>query len=124
MSDTLQHLGTTPVLLCAAEGEPLRGEQDALDLIGNASYQGAEWAVVPAERFEDAFFQLHTRVAGDILQKFVNYRVGLAVLGDISRHTDASGALRDLVRESNRGTHTWFVTDLDHFGELLARTAR
>ncbi|GAA2634018.1 DUF4180 domain-containing protein [Streptomyces axinellae] len=116
---TLRTIHDVPVFLCAAEGEAICGEREALDLIGNASYQGAQWVVLPVERLADHFFQLSTRVAGDIAQKFVNYRMGLVVLGDISRHTASSTALRDFVRESNRGRQLWFLTDLDELRERL-----
>ncbi|MFC0597909.1 DUF4180 domain-containing protein [Streptomyces palmae] len=108
-----------PVLVCADEGESLSGEREILDLIGNASYQGAQWAVIPVERFEEDFFQLRTRVAGEIIQKFAQYRMGLVVLGDISRHTEASSALRDFVRECNRGRQTWFLADMAESRERL-----
>lgn len=65
--------------------------------------------VIPAERFEDDFFRLRTGVAGAFLQKFVTYGVRVAILGDISRHLEASSALRDFVYESNRGRQIWFV---------------
>ncbi|MET7532639.1 DUF4180 domain-containing protein [Streptomyces goshikiensis] len=116
----LEKIHDVPVLMCASEGEPIRGEREVLDLIGNAGYQGAEWVVVPAERFDDAFFRLRTRVAGDIVQKFVQYRLGMAVIGDISRHTEASSALRDFVRECNRGRQTWFLADVEELRERLA----
>ncbi|SCD70725.1 protein of unknown function [Streptomyces sp. DvalAA-43] len=83
--NTLRTIHDVPVLICA---------EDALDLIGDAGYQGARWVVVPAGRFDESFFRLGTRVAGDIVQKFVNYRMGIVVLGDISRHTEAGSALR------------------------------
>ncbi|MDR3084435.1 MAG: DUF4180 domain-containing protein [Streptomyces sp.] len=115
----LEKIHDIPVLMCTPEGEAICGERDAMDLIGNAGYQGAHWVVIPAERFDEAFFRLRTRVAGDIVQKFVQYRMGLAVIGDISRHTQASSALRDFVRECNRGHQTWFVADLDELRERL-----
>ncbi|WP_030759866.1 DUF4180 domain-containing protein [Streptomyces sp. NRRL F-2664] len=118
--DTLQKINGVPVLMCAAEGGTIAGEREALDCIGNASYQGAEWAVIPVERFDEAFFRLSTRIAGEIVQKFVQYRVGLVVLGDVSRHTAASTALRDFVRECNRGRQTWFLGDVGELGERLA----
>ncbi|MER0243620.1 DUF4180 domain-containing protein [Streptomyces sp. HSW2009] len=117
---SVQTIHDVPVLRCAAEGEPIRSEQDALDLIGDAGYQGAQWVVIPVERLDPAFFQLQTRIAGDIIQKFANYRLGLIVLGDITAHTATSTALRDFVRESNRGRQNWFLTDED---ELEARLA-
>ncbi|WP_411141730.1 DUF4180 domain-containing protein [Streptomyces sp. x-80] len=121
MPDALQHLGGIPVFVCAADGAPLRDERAAIDVIGNASYQGAAWVAVPVGRLTDDFFRLRTRLAGDIVQKFVNYRMGLAVVGDISAHTDASTALRDFVRESNRGTQTWFVPDTEALRTRLAQ---
>ncbi|MFJ9607605.1 DUF4180 domain-containing protein [Kitasatospora sp. NPDC101176] len=99
------------VLRLPAEGAPIRGEQDALDVIGDAFGRGATWVVVPAARLHPDFFALRTRVAGGIVQKFVNYRVGLVVLGDIAAHVAASDALRDFVRESNRGDQLWFLAD-------------
>ncbi|MFF6780123.1 DUF4180 domain-containing protein [Streptomyces sp. NPDC012510] len=119
MTTTLQTIHDVPVLLCAPEGEAIARESDALDLIGDAGYQGAEWVAIPAERFDEAFFQLRTRLAGDIIQKFVQYRVGLAVIGDISRHTAASSALSDFVRECNRNRQTWFLPDIDALRERL-----
>ncbi|MPY59542.1 DUF4180 domain-containing protein [Streptomyces spongiae] len=118
---TLEKILDVPVLMCAPEGESIGCESDALDLIGDAGYQGAQWVVVPTERFDDAFFRLSTRIAGDIIQKFAQYRVGLVVLGDISRHTEASSALRDFVRECNRGRQTWFVADVEELREQLGR---
>ncbi|MFI9837394.1 DUF4180 domain-containing protein [Nonomuraea sp. NPDC051941] len=106
------------VYVCEPHGEPLRETRDALDLLGEAFGRGASWVAVPAGRLHDDFFALRTGVAGEIAQKFVNYRVGLAVVGDISRFTAASSALRDWVFESNRGGHIWFVGDLE---ELAAR---
>ncbi|MFE2328926.1 DUF4180 domain-containing protein [Streptomyces sp. NPDC059385] len=119
---TLRTINDVPVLMCEAEGEPIASEREALDHIGNAGYQGAEWVVIPAGRFDESFFRLSTRVAGAIIQKFVQYRVGIIVLGDISRHIEASSALRDFVRECNRGTQTWFVADDDELHERLAGT--
>ncbi|WP_030725766.1 DUF4180 domain-containing protein [Streptomyces sp. NRRL S-237] len=110
---TLQTINDVPVLICGAEGEVIAGEREALDCIGDASYQGAEWVVIPVERLDEAFFRLSTRVAGEIIQKFVQYRMGVVVLGDISRHTADSAALRDFVRECNRGRQTWFLADAE-----------
>ncbi|MGW0365319.1 DUF4180 domain-containing protein [Streptomyces sp. NPDC002990] len=116
---TLQTIHDVPVLMCPAEGEAIGCERDVTDLVGNAMYQGVQWVVIPAGRFDDAFFQLRTRVAGDIIQKFANYRVGIAVLGDITRHTAASSALQDFVRECNRGRQTWFLADAEELRERL-----
>ncbi|NUT51946.1 MAG: DUF4180 domain-containing protein [Saccharothrix sp.] len=120
MSDTLEVIHDVTVLLCGADGAVLRGERDASDLIGDAFSQGAAWVAVPVERIGEDFFTLRTRVAGDIVQKFANYRLGLAVIGDITAHTEASTALGDFVRESNQGRQLWFVPDVDTLRMRLA----
>jgi len=107
-----------PVLLAAAAGPPVDGPQQALDLIG-ASYGRADVVAVPASRLDPSFFSLRSGVAGEVMQKFVNYRVRLAIVGDISAEIAASTALRDLVVESNRGRHIWFVADLDELDSHL-----
>lgn len=93
---------------------------DVNDVIGQAWGTDARWVAIPADQLPDDFFTLRTGVAGEILQKFVNYRLGLAVIGDISRYTAASSALRDLVLESNQGTQAWFLPTL---ADLEARLA-
>ena len=72
------------------------------------------------ERLDDAFFTLSTRIAGEIVQKFVNYRLKLAIVGDIARHLAASAALRDFVHETNRGNQLWFLPDIGQLDAQLA----
>ncbi|MEV1246492.1 DUF4180 domain-containing protein [Nonomuraea sp. NPDC050022] len=123
MPETLSLIQGFRVLSCAPDGEPIKDERAATDLVGEAWGQRAEVIVIPAERLDDAFFQLRTRVAGDITQKFTTYRLLLVIAGDISRHTAASSALRDFVHETNQGDHVWFVSSLEHLDERLARRA-
>lgn len=115
---SLQILNGARIWLCDAEGPRLSSGRDATDIIGDA--YGAEVAVIalPASRLTDEFFDLSTQLAGEFVQKFVNYGAALAIVGDISAHVAASTALRDFVYESNRGRHLWFVDDL---GALAAR---
>ncbi|WBB70499.1 DUF4180 domain-containing protein [Micromonospora sp. WMMD812] len=118
-TDTLRDLHGVPVLDCADDGPALRDDADALDVIGDALGRGAELVVLPAGRLDDAFFQLRSGVAGEIVQKFVNYRLRLAVVGDISAHLAASSALRDFVTESNRGRQLWFLPSRADLEERL-----
>ncbi|MFJ4796580.1 DUF4180 domain-containing protein [Kitasatospora purpeofusca] len=103
------------VVRLSADGPVVRAPADGMDLLGEAFAQDAEWLVVPAARFGAEFFTLGTRLAGEVTQKFAQYRVGLAVVGDLSAYTGASGALRDFVRESNRGRQLWFLADEAEF---------
>ncbi|MFG3423522.1 DUF4180 domain-containing protein [Micromonospora sp. NPDC049460] len=123
MPDVVRERAGVPVLVCDPDGPPVATAQDALDLIG-AAFLGAEVVAVPASRLDASFFSLGTRFAGEIMQKFVNYRLRLVVVGDISRHLAASAALRALVHESNQSDHVWFVADLDALDERLRAATR
>ncbi|GAA1834312.1 DUF4180 domain-containing protein [Agromyces salentinus] len=102
------------------EGEPISSEDDAIDLIGSVWSHDTTTAAVPVERFDPAFFDLSTGLAGAFTQKLVNYRIRLAIVGDLSEHTAGSGALRDYVWESNRGDQVWFVRDEEELSAKLA----
>ena len=73
--------------------------QDALDIIGQTYGIECDWVVVPTARLADAFFDLKSGAAGEFIQKFANYRLGLAIVGDISDRLAASQAFRSLVAE-------------------------
>jgi hypothetical protein len=107
------------VLEIAPSGPPIGNDRDAIDLIGKAAENKAEIVVVPSERLAAAFFDLKTRVAGEMIQKFSIYGVRLAILGDIAAAVENSSAFRDFVRESKRGNTIWFVEDFESLRQRL-----
>ena len=82
--------------------------QDAVDLLGNSGYLGAEKIIVRKEQLCPDFFDLKTGIAGDILQKFSNYNKQLAIVGDFTEYTSKS--LRHFIRESNKTGRILFVS--------------
>ncbi|MBM0240077.1 DUF4180 domain-containing protein [Micromonospora sp. ATA32] len=120
-TDTLVDLHGVLTLSCAADGTRICGGDDVLEVIGSAFGQGAELVVLPVGRLAEEFFTLRTGVAGEIVQKFVNYRLRLAVVGDISAHVTRSNALRDFVDEANRGRQLWFVDTMAELDDRLRR---
>ena len=82
--------------------------QSALDLAMTVKYEtGAANIVLDKLLVCEDFFILSTGVAGEILQKFINYHVRAAIYGDYSRYT--SKPLRDFIYESNQGRDFFFV---------------
>ena len=81
---------------------------DGIDLLGNASYLGAKRIVAQKAHFVDDFFDLQTGLAGEILQKFSNYRMRLTIEGEWQEIN--SRALRDFIRECNRGEAIEFLS--------------
>ncbi|WP_441247999.1 DUF4180 domain-containing protein [Kitasatospora sp. McL0602] len=122
MPDLLAEHHGVPVLVCAADGPPVATVQDALDQLIGGAFQDAEVVAVPAARLDPSFFDLSSGLAGAIMQKFVNYRLHLVVMGDLTEQLRASAALPDLVRESNEGRHVWFVADIDELAARLGQT--
>jgi hypothetical protein len=121
VADTVTNIRGTYVLDCAPDGPKLRTGGDAVEVIGEALYQRADLVVIPVERLDPGFFTLATGIAGEIVQKFVNYRLRLAVRGDLSDHLAGSASLRAFVQECDLGRHLWFVADDDELGDRLVR---
>ena len=90
--------------------ERIVSAQDALDVMVSAQYNHAVDALVfYAQSLPEAFFDLKTGLAGEILQKFSNYRMRLSIVGDFSGYH--SKALRDFIYECNQGrTVNWSGT--------------
>ncbi|MDB5430785.1 MAG: alpha/beta hydrolase [Caulobacter sp.] len=112
MTGAIQTVGGVRLLVFPPHGPVAAGELDATDLIGEAFGADAGMVAIPLSRLSPDFLVLSTRIAGLILQKFINYGIRVAILGDITAAVDASDALRDFVRESNRGQWVWFAPDL------------
>ena len=107
-------------LAVVTSAEPvLASVQDALDLMATVEYEtGCERIAIEKSAVAEDFFILSTRLAGDILQKFVNYKKKIAIFGDFSRYT--SKPLRDFIYESNAGNDVFFVSSEAEAVERLA----
>jgi len=120
----IEELGDVRVQYLDPEGPVISSSADASDLIGNAWAQEATVVAVPVGRLDPEFFRLGSLVAGEFLQKAVNYHVRIAVIGDISEFVERSDALRDFVYESNRGDHAWFLPDEEALAARLTASPR
>lgn len=109
----LIEIGSLRVLLFDSAGPLLARPSDANDFIGEAWSASAELLAIPVERLGPDVLNLRTRVGGEIFQKFANYRLRCAILGDIAATLANSNALRDFVRETNEGSALWFVADIE-----------
>ena len=100
--------------------ERIETVQDAIDLMANAQYLGeSNKLVIFKESLLEDFFDLKTRFAGEILQKFSNYNVQLAIIGDFSKYN--SKALRDFIYECNKGNLVFWANSLDDALKILGQ---
>lgn len=105
-------VGAEVLYVVDREGPLLRSEQDALDIIGAAIAENATWVALPVARLDPSFFELQTQTAGHFLQKFVNYRLQVAIAGSVSSYIERSESFAAFVKESNRGDQILFVSDV------------
>lgn len=95
--------------------------QSAIDLLMSAQYDvGSKDIVIPKQLVVADFFVLSTGLAGEVLQKYVNYGGRMAIYGDYSRYT--SKPLKDFMYESNKGRDFFFVSTRDEAVAALAKS--
>ena len=96
--------------------------QSSLDLIMTINYEtGCSRIILDKKNIFKEFFRLSSGIAGEILQKFINYHTKLAIVGDFSQYT--SKPLHDFIYECNNGNDIYFVNNLEQAIEKLS-TAR
>jgi hypothetical protein len=93
--------------------------QDALDIMANCAYQGSRKIIIHEKNIVPDFFDLKTGIAGEVLQKFSNYDVRLAIVGDYSKFS--SNSLKDFIFESNKTGRINFVVSVDEAKKKLAQ---
>ena len=86
--------------------------QNALDLIAEIGLMECNNLIIHKINLTPDFFELRTGLAGEVLQKFSNYRSRLAIVGDFSQYTSKS--LNDFIRECNRGKMICFADNLEN----------
>lgn len=91
--------------------------KDALNLMADIYYQGFDAIILHEATITPAFFDLKTGIAGEILQKFSNYRMRLAIVGDFAAYQSKS--FRDFVFESNKNKQINFVASVEKALEQL-----
>ena len=107
MEINISQIDSITIAEILSERVEINDAQDALDLMANCSYQGANCIIINEENLTPDFFDLKTRLAGDILQKFSNYNMKLAIVGNFSKFTSKS--LKDFIFESNKIGRIIFV---------------
>lgn len=103
----------------SSEEQFINNVQDVLDLFGELYGQYYDGIILYERNITHDFFDLQTKLAGEILQKFSNYRIRLVIVGDWSKYTSRS--LEAFITESNRGKTVNFSSSPTEALELLSR---
>ncbi|MCY9664602.1 DUF4180 domain-containing protein [Paenibacillus alginolyticus] len=94
--------------------------QSALDLMATVRYEAdCDRIIINRSALIEDFFDLKTRLAGEILQKFINYHVKVAIVGDFSEFSSES--LKDFIFECNKGKDIFFLSNEEEAIDKLSR---
>ncbi|MBB3590949.1 hypothetical protein FHX08_001293 [Rhizobium sp. BK529] len=120
MSNDIRLLHGFRVLVCDPDSKQLAAASGIDDLIRHALREAVDWVVLPIARLPDGFLTLRSGIAGATIQKFVNYRLRVAIIGWIDDPLAASKALQNFVLEANCGTDCWFLDTMEEFEARLS----
>ncbi|WP_429968434.1 DUF4180 domain-containing protein [Enterococcus sp. DIV2371] len=91
----------------------------ALDLAMSLNYHYQTTDIIlRKEAVINGFYDLSSGIAGEILQKYINYDIHLAIIGDFS---EGSQALKDFIREANKGNNFYFVSTFEEAVDCLGK---
>ncbi|KYG74533.1 uncharacterized protein DUF4180 [Roseivirga ehrenbergii] len=111
MDINIHEVGEFQIAEVTSEGFVINDKEEGLDLLGNLYYHGFDHVILYKTNITPNFFDLKTGIAGEILQKFSNYRVKLAIIGDFATHQSKS--LQNFIFESNKLGHINFSESLE-----------
>lgn len=107
----LHNIGNKKIAKLTSDGLIINSIEDGIDLLGSLYYEGYDKVIIYEKNLNPKFFDLKTKMAGEILQKFTQYKVQLSIVGEFSKYNSSS--LDDFIRESNKGHHIHFVDSID-----------
>nr|WP_068886772.1 DUF4180 domain-containing protein [Pedobacter panaciterrae] len=108
--------GETRIAEVISDDVLIKNPEEGLQLLADLYYQNFDKIIIKEQNICAEFFDLKTGIAGEILQKFSNYRVSLAIIGDFGKYESKS--MKDFIYESNKGKRVNFVGSLE---EALAK---
>jgi hypothetical protein len=101
-----------------AESIVIHTVEDGLNILGNLYYSDFDRIIIHDKNITAAFYDLKTGMAGEILQKFSNYRVRLVIIGDFDKYQ--SNSIKAFIFESNKSKQVNFVGSLTEALQRLA----
>lgn len=110
----------TVVAHIVSDKKEITDTESALSLMMSAKYEvQTDNILISKELICEDFFILSSGLAGEILQKFINYHIRIAIYGDYSRYT--SKPLKDFIYECNNGRDVFFVATKEEGIQKLLR---
>lgn len=101
-----------------SEERLINTSEEGFQILVDLYYQDFDKIVIYEKNLTPDFFELKNGMAGEMLQKFSNYRVRLAIVGDFLNYTTSS--ILQFMSESNKLKQIIFVKSLDDALKIFA----
>ncbi|KIO77877.1 alpha/beta hydrolase [Pedobacter lusitanus] len=118
MKIEVHHSGNIHIAEVIADEILIKTPEDGLQVLVDLYYQDFDKIIVHEKNITPDFFELKNGIAGEILQKFSNYRVRLVIIGEFSKYPGKS--IRDFIYESNQGKQINFLNSLQEAIDQLS----
>ena len=120
MDKVIHEINGVKIAVIHSDMPILTDAQTMLDLLATVFYEDeCSRVAINEEAIVEDFFKLSTGMAGEMLQKVINYRQKFSIIGDFSKYT--SKPLQDFMGECNRGRDIFFVkTEQEALDRLAA----
>jgi hypothetical protein len=103
---------TNNIAKIESDSVSLHDVQSAIDLIADVLYgHRIDRIILNEGHFTKEFYDLNTGLLGGIIQKFSNYAVKVAIVGDFDLYM--SNSFADFIYETNKGKTLFFVSNID-----------
>jgi hypothetical protein len=115
MNYLLHVVNDVSIVEITKENPVIHTAQDFLEIMMNLP---ADTFTIYHETLDEDFFNLKSGLAGEMLQKVVNYSCRLGIVGDFTRHTSKN--LQDFIRECNRSNTIVFTETFEEAAKRLS----
>lgn len=112
-------IANTKIAEISSEKILIKSAEDGLEILSIVYYEDFDNVIIHERNIIPDFFDLQNGIAGEILQKFSNYRVRLAIVGDFGKYTRKS--IRGFIYESNRNGQIHFVDSIPEALQKLSK---
>jgi len=116
MNTIIHSRNETQIIEIVDNGLILGNVQDFLDIAANSPSRNI---IIHKENIIPEFFDLRTKIAGEILQKASNYRIRIGIVGDFKDITSKS--LKDFIYESNKTKEILFKENVEEILQIFGK---
>ncbi|EDM38935.1 hypothetical protein PBAL39_22720 [Pedobacter sp. BAL39] len=110
MTTNIHQIENTRIAEVTSDHVLISSAEEGLQLLVDLYYQDFDKIVLYEQQISPEFFNLKSGMAGELLQKFSNFRVKLAIVGDFEKYSGKS--MGDFIYESNQGRMVNFLPSL------------